>query len=881
MESIKKIWKAAAVLLPAAALLLTAVVFSGTLASASPTVSAAVEVEESEISFEESEIMEQAVKLQVPFVANEGQVENEAVRFYARTFGGTVFVEDGGVLTYTLPAAGNGTAGVAIREFLSAKEGVTPVGIEPSATRVSYFIGNDPEKWRSGLTTYNAVALGDVCAGTTLSLKAYGSNVEKIFTVEPGANPEAIKVRVEGAADALSVNESGELELATEVGVVRFTKPVAFQVSADGTRADVAVAYTVYDRKTYGFSVGDYDSARPLVIDPLLASTFIGGSGTEDVINDLALDSSGNVYVTGYTASSDYPTTSGAYDTSFNGIYDGFVSKLDSDLSSLLASTYIGGSSIDVGYGIALDSSGNAHVTGETYSSDYPTSEGAYDTDHNGDYDVFVSKLNSDLSSLLASTYIGGSSIDEGRDITVDSSGNVYVTGQAYYSHGSQYPTTAGAFDTSNAGYEDVFISKLPSNLSSLSASTFIGGYFHDWSYGIALDSSEENVFITGETDSYAGYPGYPTTPGAYDETFNAACDAFVSKLTSDLSSLSASTFIGGGGNEEGRDITVDSLGNVYVTGYTDSSDYPTTSGAYDETFNNAQDVFVSKLNGNLTDLSASTFIGGTDYGSKGSGIALDSSGNVYVTGWTRASDYPTTPGAYSTSFTWGNDVLVSRLNSDLSSLLASTVIGGSSPDLCFGIALDSSENVYVAGYTLSSNYPTTSGAYDTSFNGPYDGFVSKLDPELSKICACDADGNPKEQFAPGQTVHVWGNGLPGSTEYKLWIQNEGVSEGGTLNTGEDPSQAQETNTTDSSGTLAVTEIWAIDQGASVTYDEWDIVADNQDAGTVGMYNDADDAIDSAATAGITAPVPEAATIILFSIGLLVLAGYVWLRKRF
>ncbi len=225
MERISQIWKAAAVLLPAAALLLTAVVFSGTLLASAAV--AAVEVEGGGIG--ESEILEQAVKLQVPFVANEGQVENEAVRFYARTFGGTVFVEDGGVLTYSLPAAENGTAGVAIREFLSVKGGVTPVGIEQSPTKVSYFIGNDPEKWRSNLTTYNVVSLGEVCAGTTLSLKAYGSNVEKIFTVEPGANPEAIRVRVEGSADALRVNEAGELEITTVAGVVRFSKPVAYQ----------------------------------------------------------------------------------------------------------------------------------------------------------------------------------------------------------------------------------------------------------------------------------------------------------------------------------------------------------------------------------------------------------------------------------------------------------------------------------------------------------------------------------------------------------------------------------------------------------------------------------------------------------------------------
>ena len=440
----------------------------------------------------------------------------------------------------------------------------------------------------------------------------------------------------------------------------------------------MAVAYTVYDQETYGFSVGAYDTARPLIIDPLLASTFIGGSNS-DYVYGIAIDSAGSPFVAGCTGSTDYPTTAGAFDCSYNGGgYDVFVSKLSSDLSSLTASSFIGGGSDDRAFAIAIDSAGSPFVAGWTRSTNYPTTAGAFDSSYNGgDYDVFVSKLSSDLSSLTASTFIGSIRADDARAITIDSAGSPFVAG---FTYSTNYPTTAGAYDVSHNGNSDVFVSKLSSDLSSLSASTFIGG---------------------------------------------------------------------------------------------------------------------------------------------------------------------------------------------------------SSADYAEAIAIDSAGSLFVAGYTGSTNYPTTAGAYDVSPNGNSDVFVSKLDWELSKICACDADGNPKEKFLPGESVYVWGNGLPGSTNYMLWIQDEGVSEGKTLDAGEDPSAAQETNATDGSGTLAVTEIWAIGAGASVTYEQWDIVADKQNDGTnTGKYNAASDGIDSASVAGFVAPVPEAATVVLFAVGLVVLAGYVWTRKR-
>jgi len=548
------------------------------------------------------EILNKAYTLQIPFIENKGQIKGESVRYYAKTFGGTVFITKDGKLVYSLPKfeEKEKVKGWVIKEGLVGASISDVKGEHKAVTKVSYFKGKDPSNWKRNISTYNLVSLGEVYKGIGLKLKACGKNVEKLFYVKAGANPESIKIKIEGAK-SLRVNEAGELEVETGLGVIKFTKPVAYQ-EISGKRVKVAAAYTLLSdsKHVYGFKVGSYDKKETLIIDPLLASTFIGGSD-DDRGYSIALDGGGNVYITGYTESSDYPTTSGAYDESFNGGYwDVFVSRLNSSLSTLLASTFIGGSDNDCGKSIALDGGGNVYITGKTESSDYPTTPGAYDESHNsdGDGDVFVSKLNSSLSSLLSSTFIGGSRYDSGNSIALDGGGNVYITGVTW---SSNYPTTSGAYDESfNGGDHDVFVSRLNSSLSNLLASTFIGGSSEDYGNCIALDG-DGNVYITGYTDS----SNYPTTPGAYDESHNGYYDVFVSRLNSSLSNLLSSTFIGGSRYDCGLSIALDGDGNVYITGWTSSSDYPTTSGAYDESYNGNFDVFVSRLDSNLSKVSS------------------------------------------------------------------------------------------------------------------------------------------------------------------------------------------------------------------------------------------------------------------------------------
>ncbi|HHT9149072.1 MAG TPA: SBBP repeat-containing protein, partial [Candidatus Wujingus californicus] len=787
-------------------------------------------------------------KLHMPFIANNGQMDGQ-VKFYARTFGGTVFVTKEGEIVYALPGsrpedvssqlkvgsldcrgewhspkgihddAGmlhdhhisdilhpaswivehdkSETCGEQSRTIqniraIALKEDVSPrplrerdrvrgislkeelvgakvkaiQGEQPSVTKVSYFKGNDPSKWKTNISTYDSVNLGEIYDGIELKLRAYGNNVEKLFCINPGADPEKIKIGLNGIR-SLKVNKGGLLEAETGLGTVKFTEPVAYQ-EIDGKRVDVAARYTLITSRpktlnskletlnyklstangqlttdncslTYGFKVASYDKSKPLIIDPLLASTFLGGSDY-DLVKSLTLDTNGNVYVTGYTNSSEFPTTSGAYDTSFNNsssYYDVFVSKLDGGLTSLLASTYLGGSSSDGGPSLALDASGNVYVTGWTYSSDFPTTSGAYDTSFNGD-DAFISKLNSDLSSLLASTYLGGSGNDNGTSLALDTSGNVYVTG---YTQSTDFPTTSGAYDTYSNGDYDVFVSKLDSGLSNLLASTYLGGSNSDFGNSITLDTSG-NVYVTGTSYS----TDFPTTSGAYDTSSvsyyqgNYYSDVFVSKLDSGLTSLLASTYLGGSQTDNGNSLTLDTSGNVYVTGQTGSTNFPTTSGAYDNSLN-SYDVFVSKLDSGLSNLLASTYLGGSD-SDYGNSITLDTSGDVYVTGYTRYLDFPTTSGAYDTSYGGGGDVFVSKLNSGLSSLLASTYLGGSGSDQGSSLALDTNGDVYVTGQTGSTDFPMTSGAYDTSYGGGGDVFVSKLDGDLSANDATTPTGS-------------------------------------------------------------------------------------------------------------------------------------------
>ncbi len=635
----------------------------------------------------------------------------------------------------------------------AAKRGITPRLEEASGATVNFFVGPESD-WRSGIPTYQKLVYEDAWQGVDLEYVGHMDRLEFRLLVHPDQDPA--QIQLESGADTLELLADGSLVACLEGAELSMSAPFAYQEHA-GIKIPVDVQYCFLSEGQIGFQLGRYDESQLLIIDPYLSwSTFLGGTNT-DFGQGIAVDSGDNAYITGFTDSSTFPTTVGAYDESHNGNYDVFVSKLNSDGTALVYSTFLGGTSYDQGNGIAVDSSGNAYVTGLTSSPTFPTTVGAYAESHNGNGDVFVRNLNSDGTAIVYSTFLGDTSYDDGYGIAVDSSGNTYVTG---YTDSATFPTTVSAYDEShNSGY-DVYVSKLNSDGTALVYSTFLGGTSNDYGQGIAVDGSG-NAYVSGYTAS----PTFPTTVGTYDESHNGDTVLFVSKLNSDGTTLVYSTFLGGTGSDEGRAIAVDSSGNAYVTGRSISATFPTTVGAYDESHNGSIDVFVSKLNGDGTALVYSTFLGGTssDYGT---GIAVDSSGNVYITGYTSSPTFPTTAGAYDESHDSLYDVFVSKLNSDGTALVYSTFLGGTGWDYGTGIALDSSGNAYVTGYTQSATFPTTVGAYDESHNGLYDVFVTKIDfcsPDqpgnimgIAAVCAGDTGQGYAIAAVSGATGYTW-----------------------------------------------------------------------------------------------------------------------------
>ncbi len=713
----------------------------------------------------EPEVLASLGRMPVLFVANQGQVDGQ-VKYYTQAPGKTIYVTRDGVVfdLYRRSSAGSGsdggTSGISegdinrlsfTLEFIGADPGRTIVGMRPDEAVSNYFIGNDPAQWQRSVPSFREVWFKGVYPGTDLKLYGRGDTLAYDFIVDPGADVDNIKLSYNGI-ESLYL-EHGELVVATAIGEVRQKPPYLYQVVGD-RRIEIAGGFRLLDDRTYGFAVGDYDRVYPLFIDPdLVYSTYLGGSGS-DYGAAIAVDTSGNVYVTGYTASTNFPT-SGAYQGTYGGGgYDAFVAKLAAN-GSLSYSTYLGGSGDDYGRGIAVDSSGSAYVFGYTTSTNFPTAGAFQSTYGGGTNDAFVTKLAANGGSLIYSTYLGGSGDDYGGGIAVDSSGEAYVTGQT---SSSNFPTS-GAFQGANGDGFDAFVTRLAPNGGSLSYSTYLGGSSEDYGRGIAVDSSG-NAYVVGYTLS----TNFPTA-GSYQTANAGSYDVFVSKLAAN-GGLSYSTYLGGGADDIGRGIATDVSGNVFVTGYTASSNFP-VAGAYQGANGGGFDAFVVKLAANGGSLTYSTYLGGngTDAGYS---IAIDAAGSAYVTGQTSSGNFPLA-NAYQSAYGGGtNDVFVTKLAANGDSLNYSTYLGGSGDDYGYGIAVRSSGVAFLTGPTNSSNFPTVR-AHQTTNGGSYDAFIARLVPDW-KSFADSGHTTATDSFtssANEHTVYMSGNGYAGNTTYR------------------------------------------------------------------------------------------------------------------
>jgi len=592
--------------------------------------------------------------------------------------------------------------------------------------KLNYMIGNDRSKWAIGVRRFAEARTENIYPGVSARYYFDKGVPRYDLVVAPGTDPSKIQMHFDGA-QSVSMSPTGTLAIKTSVGTIEEKGLYAYQ--GEGFMKTPVACKMVADGKTVAFRVAKYDRSKALVIDPLIFSTFLGGSNGAGC-NALALDSSHNVVVAGTTYSTNFPTTTGVYqhtDSATGGAASGFVASLSSDGTTLNYGTYLGGSANTSINAMKLDSNGNVVVAGNTNASDFPTSAGAFQTTNHaaGTYHLtgFVASLSSDGTTLNFGTYLGGTNADQLNAIGVDSSNNAVVGGQT---ESSDFPVTGGAYQTSNHGSSGstATLAKISSDGTSEVAGSYFGGGYDDGILALAVDSSN-NVFVCGDSASN----NLPTTTAAYQATNKAYPNTtgFVSELNSGLTTLVSSTYLGGTNLDSCLAITLDASGNPVVAGQTQSTNFPTTAGA-PQTSNSASAYtgFVSKMSSDGKTLMSSTYLGGShqDYPVA---VAVDTTGNIIVAGVASSSDFPVTAGAYQTALGGASaDGFVSKLNSAETSLIYSTYLGGDTSGSCTAITLDSSGNPVVGGNTSATDFPTTSGAYSRTNSGG-NGFITDL----------------------------------------------------------------------------------------------------------------------------------------------------------
>lgn len=611
-------------------------------------------------------------------------------------------------------------------DFLDANPNVRPEGRAATATRISYFHGPQTE-WQTGLPSYGEIVYRDLWPGIDL---VYGGTVNRLkyqFVVRPGADPKQIRLAYRGPETPLVINRNGQLEIATPFGTLHDDRPV----SAQGARHDIKTKFVLHGKTRdggyeYGFRVSKYDRRETLVIDPalLVYSGLIGGSG-DDEGHAIAVDSAGNAYITGVTTSpaATFPETAGP-DLTYNGRTDAFVAKIKADGSGLAYAGYLGGEGDDEGHSIAVDSAGNAYVTGLTtsFETSFPVTVGP-DLTFNGAIDAFVAKINPTGTALDYCGYVGGDDEDEGLGIAVDGTGRAYLTGLTASTE-TTFPKLSGPKLTFG-GAIDAFVARVKADGSSLEYAGYVGGSGDDQGRGIAVDASG-NAYIAGQTTSTA--TSFPMV-GTLGTSSKGGTDAFVAKINASGSAISYSGFLGGSGNDEAYSIAVDSAGAAYVTGRTTSTEATfVPSVGPDASFNGGTDAFVAKINAAGSALGYAGYIGGSG-DDEAFSIAVDDVGQAYLTGRTTSSaaSFPISNAPYQ-SLKGTSDAFLAKVNAAGTALSFSTYFGGNGEEEGFGAAVSNLRQAYITGRTTSGDgsFPTQIGP-GLSFGGASDAFVARF----------------------------------------------------------------------------------------------------------------------------------------------------------
>jgi uncharacterized repeat protein (TIGR01451 family) len=746
-------------------------------------------------------------RLPLSFEPNQGQSDVRA-KFLTRGNGyGLYLMPTEAVLFLPAPSQKGAQKGVNQASVGMSLEGANVssvmTGTEPLPGHSNYFIGNDPSRWRRNIPQFARVVSHDVYPGIDLAFYGKQGQVEYDFDVAPGADPRQIEIAFKGAKD-LRIADNGDLVLSVDGAELRFRAPQIYQTSGAGIQS-VGGSFVLRDNRKAGFEVGSYDRSRTLVIDPVLVfSTYLGGSGNEScgvIVNGsqtspiahcpaVAVDSASRVYVAGVTRS---PSSAGAFSgttpTPIGPLASTnvFVARLNPSGTALDYVTYVGGSGVQYPAGVGVDGGFNVYVAGTTNSANFPTTSTAFQTAASGagNNHVFLTKLDSSGSANLYTTYLSGSGVDTASGLAVDGLGDAYVMGTT---SSPDFPITGGALQTSTRATNQFFFAKINAGLSatnSLAYSTYIGGSTPTNGIvtggAVAVDSNF-NVYLAGGTN----FDDMPVV-NAYKSTEQGGFDVWAARLTAPANNTqqytpSYETYFGGTGDDIAYGIATDGV-NTYITGSTTSPgltaavgtapfqtclDQPPPNPISCASSPSPSDAYIAKFGLPTTTgttqgsvpLAYFSYLGGsaTDVGL---GIVADSLANARVVGWTNSSDFPSTVSLGSTG--GPADAFVARIvtnGTTTSNTNSISKLGGGGADIGTSIAVDPSLNIYVAGDTSSSNFPTTAGGLQTGLSGTTDAFVSELGPSTSGLTfACAITGCPANNpvVTPSPAVNVGG----------------------------------------------------------------------------------------------------------------------------
>jgi hypothetical protein len=632
-------------------------------------------------------------RLPLHFEINRGQSE-ASVKFLARGRGyGLSLRATGAVLMLSSPVASSKAPAAVRLTFAGARSDPQVEGQDELPGKANYLIGREPHAWRTNIPTYARVRYRDVYPGIDAIFHGDQQQLEYDFVVGPGRDPRTIALRVDGA-DRLALDPTGDLLLHVGSGVLRMKKPVMYQhqheragEQAGATRRTVDGRYVLSGTHQVGFEVGTYDETRPLVIDPVLvySSYFTGTSG-------IAVDAAGSPYLVG-TAGAGFPASN-----PLGGDVDAFIAKLNPEGTAFVYATVVGGAAADGGRDIRVDDQGQAYIVGTTSSDNFPTLNPAQ-PQRGGDVDGFMAKLSAAGDALIYATYLGGGDREFVRGIAIDGAGAAYATGET---QSSDFPTV-NPIQPDLSGVSDAFVTKLSRDGTTFVYSTYLGGTSNDLTVTeMASDIAVNdigNAYVVGTT----GNTDFPTANARQSTFGGGATDAFVAKLHVNGSSLLFSTFLGGGGSEAGLGIDVDSAGRPVVVGSTGSTNFPTRN-ALQPANAGFLDAFVTKLSADGAGLVFSTYLGGGE-SEAATSVALDSVGNVSLTGTSGSLDFPVVD-AIQPDFVNIVDVIVTKISANGAGLLYSTYLGGFNVDTGSAIAVDLAGSAYVTGATRSADFP-------------------------------------------------------------------------------------------------------------------------------------------------------------------------------